>query len=66
VLKRVPGTEVHQVIERLFRAYLEGRQEGEAIQQYFSRHTDEELVAIGAGDSMLIPAPAADLAAARS
>lgn len=66
VLKRVPGTEVHQVIERLFRAYLEGRQEGEAIQQYFSRHTDEELVAIGAGDSMLIPAPAADLVAARS
>jgi ferredoxin-nitrite reductase len=66
VLKRVPGTEVHRVIERLFRAYLEGRQEGEAIQQYFSRHTDEELVAIGTGDSMEIPPPAAGLAAARS
>jgi ferredoxin-nitrite reductase len=66
VLKRVPGTEVQQVIERLFRAYLEGRQEREAIQQYFSRHTDEELVAIGTGEPMLIPTPAADLAAARS
>ncbi|HEY0557863.1 MAG TPA: nitrite/sulfite reductase, partial [Thermoanaerobaculia bacterium] len=31
VLKRVPGTEVHLVIERLFRAYLDGRGEGERI-----------------------------------
>jgi sulfite reductase beta subunit-like hemoprotein len=47
VLKRVPGTEVHIVIERLFRAYLDGRREGEPIQQFFSRHGDEELVALG-------------------
>jgi ferredoxin-nitrite reductase len=48
VLKRVPGTEVHQVIERLFRAYLDGRGDGESIQQFFTRHTDEELISIQA------------------
>jgi sulfite reductase beta subunit-like hemoprotein len=49
VLKRVPGTEVHFVIERLFRAYLEGRGEGERIQQFFTRHSDEELSVLGMG-----------------
>jgi sulfite reductase beta subunit-like hemoprotein len=47
VLKRVPGTEVHLVIERLFRAYLDGRREGERIQQFFTRHDDDELTALG-------------------
>jgi sulfite reductase beta subunit-like hemoprotein len=47
VLKRVPGTEVHVVIERLFRAYLDGRREGEPIQQFFARHGDEELMTLG-------------------
>jgi len=47
VLKRVPGTEVHLVIERLFRAYLDGRGEGERIQHFFIRHSDEELSALG-------------------
>jgi sulfite reductase beta subunit-like hemoprotein len=47
VLKRVPGTEVHLVIERLFRAYLDGRGEGERIQHFFTRHSDEELSALG-------------------
>jgi sulfite reductase beta subunit-like hemoprotein len=47
VLKRVPGTEVHEVIERLFRAYLEGRREGERIQQFFERHADDELALLG-------------------
>ncbi|MFP5287294.1 MAG: nitrite/sulfite reductase, partial [Thermoanaerobaculia bacterium] len=46
-LRRVPGTEVHLVIERLFRAFLEGRQEGESIQQFFLRHGDEDLAAWG-------------------
>jgi sulfite reductase beta subunit-like hemoprotein len=49
VLKRVPGTEVHLVIERLFRAYLDGRGEGERIQHFFTRHSDEELSALGMG-----------------
>jgi sulfite reductase beta subunit-like hemoprotein len=49
VLKRVPGTEVHLVIERLFRAYLEGRTDGEPIQQFFARRSDEELTALGTG-----------------
>jgi len=47
VLQRVPGTKVHVVIERLFRAYLDGRREGEPIQQFFARHGDDELAALG-------------------
>jgi sulfite reductase beta subunit-like hemoprotein len=47
VLRRVPGTEVHLVIERLFRAYLHERQPGERIQQFFARHGDEELTVLG-------------------
>ncbi len=49
VLKRVAGTEVHEVIERLVGAWLDGRSNGESIQQFFTRHTDEELNAIGLG-----------------
>ncbi|HKI02173.1 MAG TPA: nitrite/sulfite reductase [Thermoanaerobaculia bacterium] len=54
ILKRVPGTEVHFVIERLFRAYLEGRVDGERIQQFFARHSDETLLALGAGEVVSI------------
>lgn len=50
VLKRVPGTEVHFVIERLFRAFLDRREDGERIQQFFSRLSDEQLLALGEGE----------------
>jgi sulfite reductase beta subunit-like hemoprotein len=53
VLKRVPGTEVHLVIERLFRAYLEGRRDGERIQQFFVRHGDEDLISLGLAQEMV-------------
>lgn len=46
VLRRVPGPEVHLVIERLFRAWLTGRRNGERIQQFFVRCSDEELTAL--------------------
>ena len=46
VLRRVPGEEVHVVIERLFRSYLDAREEGERIQQFFARHADEDLAAM--------------------
>lgn len=51
VLKRVPGTEVHKVIERLFRAYLDRRQDGESIQQFFTRREDDELAVLGLGEA---------------
>ena len=54
VLKRVPTTEVHLVIERLFRAYLEGRGDGERIQQFFTRHSDEELSALGVAEEAAV------------
>ncbi|HEX3553968.1 MAG TPA: nitrite/sulfite reductase [Thermoanaerobaculia bacterium] len=54
VLKRVPGDEVHLVIERLLRAWLDGRGEGEPIQQFFTRHTDEDLVALGLGAAVTL------------
>lgn len=43
VLRRVPADIVHVAIERLCRAYLEDRREGERIQQFFTRHSDEQL-----------------------
>jgi sulfite reductase beta subunit-like hemoprotein len=46
VLRRVPGGEVHTVIERLFAAFLEQGQADESIQQFFTRHADEELTAM--------------------
>jgi sulfite reductase beta subunit-like hemoprotein len=46
VLKRVPGTEVHRVIENLVRGWITGRSESESLQQFFSRHGDEELIAM--------------------
>jgi ferredoxin-nitrite reductase len=48
VLRRVPGDEVHRVIERLFRAYLAARRDGEPIRSWFARTADEELAAIAA------------------
>jgi sulfite reductase beta subunit-like hemoprotein len=56
VLQRVPGEEVHLVIERLLRAWLDGREEGERIQSFFTRHADEELVALGSGATVSIEA----------
>jgi len=49
VIRRVPAGEVQRVIERLLRAYFEGRRDGERVQQFFTRTSDEELVAIGLG-----------------
>jgi len=56
VLQRVPATEVHQVIERLFGAYLDRRRDGERLQQFFARHGDGELVALGAGEAVAVQA----------
>lgn len=47
VLKRVSAAEVHVVIENLVRAWIEGRQDDESIQNFFTRLTDDEIVAIG-------------------
>lgn len=46
VLRRVPATDIAAVLERLFAAYLAGRQDGEPIQQFFTRHSDDELMQI--------------------
>lgn len=49
VLRRVPAPEVHEVIERLVRAWLGARLDGEPLQRFFARHSDEELVAFANG-----------------
>jgi ferredoxin-nitrite reductase len=55
VLRRVPATEVHQVIERLFRAWLTERLDGEPLQQFFTRHSDEALTAFALGGDVVLP-----------
>ncbi|HEY8347695.1 MAG TPA: nitrite/sulfite reductase [Symbiobacteriaceae bacterium] len=55
---RVPATEVADAVERVLRAYLAERQEGEVFQDYVRRHTAEELKAILAGERL--PQPSGD------
>lgn len=49
VLRRVPAPEVHLVIERLLRGYFDRRSDGERVQRFFTRLTDEEIVALAGG-----------------
>lgn len=45
VVKRVPGDQLHQHIERLVRFWLEQRREGESFRAFVDRRGDDELVA---------------------
>jgi ferredoxin-nitrite reductase len=47
VLKRVSAADVHLVIENLVRAWIQERQDGESIQNFFIRLADDEILAIG-------------------
>ncbi len=49
---RVPATEVPASIERLLRAYLGERREGENFRAFAARHTDTELRAFLAGEEL--------------
>jgi len=40
---RCTATEVPDAIERLLRAYLDGRLQGENLRQFFARYSDEGL-----------------------
>ena len=51
VLKRVPATEIHLVMERLVRAWVQERRDDEPINRFFARQTDEELTSIGLGQT---------------
>lgn len=46
---RCPATEVPDAIERLLRHYLNTRQSGENLRQFFARHNDTELRELLAG-----------------
>ncbi len=46
---RIPATEVPAAIERLLRAYLAERRDGEPFRQFCARHGDDELRAFLAG-----------------
>jgi sulfite reductase beta subunit-like hemoprotein len=46
ILRRVPSSEAAPMVERLVGAWLEGRGDGETIQQFFGRHEDAQIGAI--------------------
>jgi len=46
LLRRVPSSETPAMVERLFGAWLDGRQNGETIQQFFHRKPDADLATI--------------------
>ncbi|MBV8716062.1 MAG: nitrite/sulfite reductase [Chloroflexi bacterium] len=56
ILRRVPTDEAPAYVERLVAAYLSERHDGETFQGYTHRKSDEELVAIGTGASVAVPA----------
>ncbi len=49
---RAPATDVPDAIERLLRAYLTERQDGDSFRQFTARHTDEELRQFLAGQAV--------------
>jgi sulfite reductase (ferredoxin) len=48
---RAPATEVPDAIERVLRAYLAGRRDGQSFRAFAAERTDEELRALLAGQS---------------
>ena len=46
---RAPATEVPDAIERLLRAYLAERRNGDSFREFTGRHTDDELRGFLAG-----------------
>ncbi|HWZ12973.1 MAG TPA: nitrite/sulfite reductase [Acidobacteriaceae bacterium] len=46
---RCPATQVPEALERLLRGYMEAREENEDLRSYFSRHSNDELRAMLAG-----------------
>jgi ferredoxin-nitrite reductase len=48
LLRRVPSAQVEECLDRLIRAYLNGRHAGESFKQFCDRSTDEELIALAA------------------
>jgi sulfite reductase (ferredoxin) len=57
---RVPATEVAGAIERLLRAYLDGRRPAESFRRFCARHEDDDLRAMLAGAP--VPSVARDAA----
>jgi ferredoxin-nitrite reductase len=52
VIRRVRADDVKYYIERLLVGYLGERRDGESIQAFFTRKTDEELTVMARGDSL--------------
>jgi ferredoxin-nitrite reductase len=49
IVRRVPADDAKFYVERLIRAYLEGRQPGEPFKGFADRSRDEELISIASG-----------------
>ncbi|MCS7017279.1 MAG: nitrite/sulfite reductase, partial [Gemmatales bacterium] len=56
VLRRVPSTEVKYTIERLLRGWLAQRQDGETVQAFYSRLSDEQIAALARGEVAAVSA----------
>lgn len=54
LLRRVPHDQVNAQVERLVGAWIESRQEGEGLPEFFRRLPDEEILGIASGE----PVPA--------
>lgn len=50
---RCPATQVPEALERLLRGYLGARDENEGLRSYFSRHSNDQLRALLAGQPVI-------------
>jgi sulfite reductase (ferredoxin) len=46
LLRRVPSAQVNGYVERLVEAWIDGREAGEGLPEYYRRRTDEDILAI--------------------
>ncbi len=56
LLRRVPADQVEDHVERLVEGWLAECGEDQPIQEFYRRHSDEELVAIAAGQPLAVAA----------
>jgi sulfite reductase beta subunit-like hemoprotein len=55
LIRRVPSDQLHLFVERLVRAWLSERQDGETFKRWADRKSDEELVFIASAGTMQVP-----------
>jgi sulfite reductase beta subunit-like hemoprotein len=52
LLRRVASEQVNEQVERLVESWIQNREPGEGLPEYFRRVPDENILAIAAGEAV--------------